>query len=226
MSENFQAVSFPTWCSLLSYMLRDNKSIHLVLCMTREEFTESLVSEISSSGHERPNEKLAWSILHPSLHLAKASQQIHLTFVPSLMHLRAHLSVLPEATFQQPTETMGGPNKGTRAAPVLAIVNPFGLHRATSEFSAQGLSRTLALAIDAAARTRSQLHVLEVAEPSGDRSTGHDGPGARSPWAQQVPLLDNSVRSRGGDDQVWAGRTVEYGRVLRTWCQLEAPRPS
>ena len=225
MSQNAQAHSFRSWCSLLSFVLRGTKNIYLVICMTREDFIQSFVSEASAPSHDLQSEKLIWSILHPSLRTVKATQQTHLIFAPSLMHLRAFLSTLPEDAAQHSAGTIGA-DKGVRAAPVLAIVNLFDLHRANSEFSAQGVSRTLALAVDVAARTGSQLNVFELAEPSGAHSTDPIEQQVWEPWSQNVPLLDNSVRSHGGDDQVWAGRTVEYGRLLRTWCQLETPRPS
>lgn len=55
----------------------------------------------------------------------------------------------------------------------------------------------------------------------GDAGEGEEGEGEgerreRDPWSEQVPLLNGSVRF-GGEQRVWAGRTVEIRRVAGRW---------
>ena len=40
-----------------------------------------------------------------------------------------------------------------------------------------------------------------------------------NPWKEQVPVLSGSIRF-GGEDRVWAGKTIEVGHVLARWCRF------
>lgn len=42
------------------------------------------------------------------------------------------------------------------------------------------------------------------------------------PWMEQIPILNGSIRS-GGDERVWAGRTVEVARIIGRWCRIVKP---
>lgn len=111
---------------------------------------------------------------------------------------------------------------------MLAVWNPLALHSSTSDFSAQGLSRTFAAAVEAAERAGMQLvveeteagHDAEVEENVQDGIEERGGEGLRrDPWRQQVPFLNGSVRI-GGGERLWAGRMVEVGTVVRKWCRF------
>lgn len=104
------------------------------------------------------------------------------------------------------------------------------LHRDTSEWSAQGLSNTLAGLVEAGWRTDRSVVILEESEPevlaeaaeiiedvevgrNGDRRTKWRG------WDERVPMLNGNVKRLGleGEDGGFSGRTIEVGRILARW---------
>lgn len=68
-----------------------------------------------------------------------------------------------------------------------------------------------------------EIPVREDGDGRDMEGAGEEGEGEgeerreRNPWSEQVPLLDGSVRF-GGEQRVWAGRTVEARRVAGRWC--------
>ena len=97
---------------------------------------------------------------------------------------------------------------------MLVIWGLASLHRSTVEDSAQGLCRTLAAAVETAKGNGQRLVLAEegIALDGGVGSSG-------DPWEEQVPLLSGSVRF-GGEERVWAGRTVEVRKVVGRWCRF------
>lgn len=101
---------------------------------------------------------------------------------------------------------------------MLAVWGLANLHRSTAEHSAQGLSRSLAAAVETAKLNGQRLVLAESTALSGEIEDEGIG-SVEDPWKEQVPLLSGSVRF-GGDDRVWAGKTVEIGRVVGRWCRF------
>lgn len=101
---------------------------------------------------------------------------------------------------------------------MLAVWGLASLHRSTAEHSAQGLSRSLTAAVEAA-KFNGQRLVLAESRPLSE-DVEYEGVGSEGdPWKEQVPLLSGSVRF-GGEDRVWAGKTVEVERVVARWCRF------
>ncbi|MCJ1280717.1 hypothetical protein MMC26_000034 [Xylographa opegraphella] len=157
------------------------------------------------------------SLLTPTIHLLATSRTINLAFTPTLTSLRAYLAVYkPPKDTTDPGLAFDKPGKRTR---ILGILNMLEAHRGTSDFSAQGISRTFASAVDAAARSDMQLLVNEL-----PRSRGFDYEGDApiqcpdsEAWSEHVPLLCGSLRF-GEEQRIWAGRTVEIRQVAARWC--------
>ena len=105
-----------------------------------------------------------------------------------MFHLRACL-----ATYTPPLSPPSGLvayNKPGINAPILAILNLVTIHRHTSEYSAQGLSRSFALAIEAAARNGLQLLLSECKLDSANVDKDLDDmEDERTPWSDEVPVL-------------------------------------
>ncbi|KZF23215.1 hypothetical protein L228DRAFT_267229 [Xylona heveae TC161] len=109
-------------------------------------------------------------LLIPKLSTLKASRAVKLAFCPSIAHLRAYLSTWTLVAYraQEPSDNgLGagagpdGQRHGERNSARLLIYNSVTMHRDTSEYSVQGLSRTFAAAVEAAARAKARLEFVE-----------------------------------------------------------------
>ncbi|KAI9772548.1 MAG: hypothetical protein M1840_000753 [Geoglossum simile] len=186
---------------LLTHLSSPTKTT-LIVCSTRETFLHELLACVTSGSTRH-------ALVVPTLHLISASRAVQLAFTPTLHHLRAYLSIFPR---QKPPTA-----PDSSEFPTLALLNPISVHRSLPEFSAQGLSRTFAVAVDAAARSRMRLVVAECAEPNSAQE-GDGGGVSKSVWDEQVPLLSGTVRGFGSEEKGWTGRTVKIKRVLERWC--------
>ena len=226
-SERFIVIEQISLTSLISFLLRPRTSSNtLIICSARDQFLQDLLSECqteeaakqTSAEESFPREQ--HPLLVPTIHLLATSQNIKVVFAPTLPHLRAYL-----ATHEAP-DSPGNAKvsyvKPGSTTPFLAILNTLQLHQLSGELSAQGLSRTFASAVDAAARTNLQL-IIADGPSQGDTDmdgmeTETHGPPS-DPWRQQVPLLNGSVRF-GAEQRLWAGRTVEVRQVIGRWCRF------
>ena len=197
----------------------------LVVCSTREDFLQMLLSAcrtieravpLTSEGCENSVSKNL--LLSPTIHLLAISRTINLAFTPTLTSLRAYLAIYESPVDPtNPGTTFSRPGKRT---PILGILNMLEVHRGTSDFSAQGISRTFASAVDAAARNNLQLLVNEIPRSEGpDEGENQIQYSEGEPWSEQIPLLCGSLRF-GEDQKIWAGRTVEMRQVPARWCRF------
>ncbi|MCJ1335387.1 hypothetical protein MMC09_000656 [Bachmanniomyces sp. S44760] len=200
----------------------------VIICSSREEFLEALEKNMSHDQNrdDQSTEDAQTShglhhLLIPTIHLVASSRTIDLAFVPDLMHLKAYL-----ALYSPPVDSVAGPSNyhrpGDRSR-LLSIIDILGIHRSTSDYSAQGLSRTLASAVDAADRAEAQLVLMETMTDVHDimpEESGLSSSTRRDPWKEQVPLLNGSLRL-GDEQRFWAGRTIEIRKIVARWCRFE-----
>jgi hypothetical protein len=228
----------------------DSPSSVLVVCASKELFIEQLHATCLDSGvgntnngdeqlteddvEPEPNETSKPEphplLKQPTLHQLATSRKVKLVFCPELVHLRAYLSTLAIPTI---VPTAGKKSNNS----LLTILNPINQHRATSSFSAQGLNRTFALAVEAAYATQTQLLMVECpsfrrprdnAESLGD--AGYDfefetditapppqPPAAADLWNGEVSILNVTTKSFGAGGRGWVGRTVTIRRVAERW---------
>ncbi|KAL8787274.1 MAG: hypothetical protein Q9195_007833 [Heterodermia aff. obscurata] len=193
----------------------------IVVCSSRETFLESINLSIRGSSDDNiPNSteedvsRPQHALLLPTIHLLAKSRAIDLAFTPTLQHLRAYL-----ATQDAPSvEIRGIEAQGMSSLhfPVLAIFGLLGLHRSTGEFSAQGLSRTLSIAVEASIALGRKLVIADIPpdieEKDAIATDEVENEVQPDPWMEQIPILNGSIRS-GDEERVWAGRTVEVARV-------------
>lgn len=187
----------------------------LVVCSSKAAFLDIIRHD---PGAENPGEPLyqasraegSWRT--PTLRMLSASRTVKVAFCPDITHLRAYL-----ATYRTRAES----ERGKETAPqhkavqsILAILNPIQLHRPTAAFSAQGLNRTLSVAIEAAHHTDSKLVVAEcpVAQEAHTETARTD------PWDEELSIL-NVMTKRLGELSV--GRTVKARTVAERWCTFE-----
>ena len=226
-SERFIIIESICLTSFIDFLLRPRTSLNtLVICSTQDQFLQDLLSECqteeatmrasgdASLSHEQH------PLLVPTIHLLATSRNIKVIFAPTLPHLRAYLAI-HEASENLEDVKIAYEKPGTTPQ-FLAILNALQLHQLSGELSAQGLSRTFAAAVDAAARTKVQLIIADVrsqedTDLDGMETENHGPP--NDPWSQQVPLLNGSVRF-GSNQRLWAGRTVEARQVARRWSRF------
>ncbi|KAI9724011.1 MAG: hypothetical protein M1812_000729 [Candelaria pacifica] len=209
---------------LIEYILQHHAApTTLVVCSSRETFLHQLLTLIQqtrpssppqpaedSPSNIPPRPKKTHRFLTPTIHLLSVSRTINIAFCPTLQHLRAYLTVYQApAPLPSPSLNKPGPN-----APIFALLNAIALHRSTPDHSAQGLSRTFAAAVEAAAREKMILIVAECGKAGDDNNLESE------PWEEQVHLLNGTLRGLGTEGRGWAGRTVRIRRVLERWCMF------
>jgi len=188
----------------------------LVICARRDVFLHDLQRHYAAS-----TTKLQ-ALVTPTLSRLAATQHVQLAFCPSVQSLLAYLTA-----YGQPR--VDGASAAAQPRPRLFLVNPLALHAPTTSFSAQGLSRTFAAAVEAALVRGAVLAMVECRGPQpmvGDRGAQEDADadptpnldGDADPWGQEVSMLNVSARRYGsGSERAWAGRTVTAKRVAATW---------
>ncbi|KAL1987056.1 hypothetical protein VTN96DRAFT_4930 [Rasamsonia emersonii] len=206
----------------------------LVVCSTRTQFLEQLAASIAveSRLHQREghNEQLEdgtedppsesverrHRLLTKTIGLIAQSRKVKLVFCPSVEHLRAYLSTLriTSEDGQKRLQESAGPEEYRRRC--LAILDLVAVHYTTSEFSAKGLSRTLAIVVEAAARAAADLVLCECNDALDPQNLER----GEKLWDLQVPLLSGAVRLEDGRSS-WSGRHVSVKRVAQRWFQFE-----
>ena len=217
------ALSFASPSQYFQYVLRLQTRAVVVVCSSRAELIREFT--IDNPGYLEPSSinarhtddeyRAIQNFLHPTIQLVANLRNVKLVYAPSLAHLRAFLS-----TFQLMCE--GRMQLSSQSCPVLALVTSLSLHRPTGDLSAQGISRTLALAVETAKHESMQLNIVEFVTT---KSIGYRTPDGEEtstywePWEEVIPLLNGSIRHRP-NERTFAGRTVKVGRVIDRWCKI------
>lgn len=207
---------------IINFILKQHSlTITLIVCASRSDF----LADLQGKHHRTLATQLANSdgsndFLSPTLQQLATSRKVKLAFTPTLPHLRAYLAAFAPSTNQ-------GPAWLQCHRPMLVILGLVDLHRQTSEHSAQGISRTLAIAVESARLAGMNLVLGEYyREGDNDEFNGFDdgatgdvnGP-QQDPWAEQIPILTGSVRF-GNDERLRTGSKVDVGKVLSRWCRF------
>ena len=195
---------------LLQQLLEGNSNTYLIVCTTKAEFLVQLTAAIRSQRSD-PDMAASHDLLTKTIGLLARSSKIRLVFCPSLESLRAYLAIFDPAVG---VATENGSLAHDRQ--LIAVLDMIALHATTSEFSAQGLSRTLASVVEASSRVGMDLRVYECANAL-DPSSAVRG---RTLWDANVPLLNGSVRMRS-DQSTWGGRGVTVKQVAERWFEFD-----
>jgi len=186
-------------------------------------------------------------LLTPTLHQVNRAQTLTMAFCPGLESLRAFLSVhglrandapshirTDGYECEQSTYTLKG--RKIFRHPFLALVNLVSIHSGTPSFSAQGLGRTFASAVEAAHRASQHLVIVEctsqvpAARPLDleinvdDVEVDEMEHAINDPWEQQIPILNVTTRNFRPGERGWIGRTVKVRDVAERWCTFVAPK--
>lgn len=182
----------------------------LVICSTRDTFLEQLYDDVSSHAQDAAEEH---ALLTKSLGTLSRSSGIQLAFCPTLEHLRAFISVLCSPARLKETLTSDHHNS---QRPLMAVLNPIALHLSSSEFSAQGLSRTLATTVEVCNKEAMDLVLCEC----GGVTESVDIECGEALWYVEVPLLNGATRRSGGEG-IWSGRSVPVRRIVQRWFDFD-----
>ena len=230
------ALNFTSLLDFLDFLLRGSEvSKQVIICMTREAFVRRLLNPNSSSdavvGVELENASavMLQKLLTPNLNNLSKTQRVSITFTPTVLHLRAYLA--SRDGFLDATIS-GRPEFGmtTKSPPLLIVIYSFlDLHLSTSDFSAQGLSRTMALIVEAVNKAKVRLLMAECdraveqeiqpEEDDADTAIGSARQQLINPYTMEVPVLNRAL-GFGRDGLHWAGKTVQVGRILARWCSF------
>ncbi|KAL4872611.1 hypothetical protein BDV12DRAFT_134489 [Aspergillus spectabilis] len=186
----------------LQYVLdQDRNFIILIVCAARDLFLEQLLATVNLQSTEASGHQL----LTKTLGMLSRSSNVRTVFCPTLEHLRAYLSTGIEGRLPASKDRQ-------KSRPLLAILNPLNLHLSTREFSAQGLSRTLANAVEVSSRTNMDVVLCECRDALDSNETER----GEALWYMDVPLLSNSLRG-GTEGTSWTGRAVPVKCVVQRW---------
>ncbi|KAL8721330.1 MAG: hypothetical protein Q9181_007732 [Wetmoreana brouardii] len=219
----------PMKCNdFIDYVLQSHAAPTTVLvCSSREAFLESLRLSLQTEDPQqqatmtRELNAMPHSLLVPTIHQLATSTTVNIAFAPTLPHLRPYLTSYTPSELSASGST--APSKPGSRIPMLAIYGLLSLHRITSEHSVQGLSRSVAIAAEAAATWNMLLVLVESPEdPEAATVTEPDSEAGtislRDMWTEQVPILNSSIAL--SDDRAWAGRTVDVRAVVGKWCNI------
>ncbi|KAI4178146.1 MAG: hypothetical protein L6R41_008522, partial [Letrouitia leprolyta] len=155
---------------LIEYVLqRHKRPTTIIVCSSREEFVQNLQRSLETASADEGPIDIQINELHPllipTIHQIATSTTVEVAFTPTLPHLRAYLAPYkPGKSSNSGSHTFVRPGSHTS---MLAIYGFLALHRDTTEYSIQGLSRSLAIAAEAADSFNMQLILTEDAEASG-----------------------------------------------------------
>jgi hypothetical protein len=208
----------------------------IIVCSSKEIFMNHLQDALMSQPAPETDEDTTaeqsdspslmdvWPI--PTLRLLAATHNIKLVFCPELSNLWAYL---PTYAYRQAKND--NINHTVEQHRILAILNPISIHRPTTSFSAQGINRTIALAVDAAHHSQSHLVLAEcqlvdehtqLDEPTlhSDSPEATTEPSSSTPWDEEVSILNVTTKSFGVGGRGWVGRTVTIRRITERWCHF------
>jgi hypothetical protein len=196
----------------------------LIICSDQSAFLQDLAHSLEQHRGTDQGDHLK-QLLIPTLHNLATTRHVKLAFCASVQALLAYLTAYDRPGYVQFEESEGRER--------LVIVNPLALHKPTSSFSVQGLSRMFAAAVETAQRTGAALHLVECeggrqiqhvhAEADALMLEGDDGESfaaePQNPWDQDVSILNVSARRFGSSvgERAWAGRVVKAKRIAARW---------
>lgn len=153
-------------------------------------------------------------LLRPTLLQIAVSRHIRAVFIPTVVHLRAYLSVFSQDSSAIPAPPIHRHRSGVEEPPALLVYGFLELHRATSEWSAQGLANSTSVLVEAAARNGFGAAIVD---PIG--GGGYDT--LEGMMSDGVPMLSGTMAKSDGS---WSGRSVEVQRVLGRWFRVPSPK--
>ncbi|KAJ6259352.1 hypothetical protein Dda_6252 [Drechslerella dactyloides] len=161
--------SFLTYCIARSATTSSTTKDTIIICSTRGAFIRELlidlhlpVADIPTDDTDEPLTDAQELILHTPIAALLATDTISIVYCPTIHHIRAYLSSLTSTHItalhaRKHSEDANTTIIDDERQPYLAIHGLLPLHHLSTEWSAQGLSRTLASISDTATATSRTL---------------------------------------------------------------------
>ena len=205
---------------LIRYVLDrvDPLGSKIVVCSSHDQFLSDLSQafesttdpdQVTPTTEAVSTDLVSFQSLTPTLSILHKLQTYTLTFCSDVPTLRAYLASVRSVSnsIQTSVDTGGTRTDAPGKEPALVLINPLALHRPSPSFSAQGLSRTFAAAVEAALRRESKLVVAECV------------PAAEGPVDARAGWLDENA-----EQEMWADSPAFEGHgVPDTEAQVEQP---
>ncbi|KAI5848269.1 hypothetical protein BZA05DRAFT_446567 [Tricharina praecox] len=167
-----------TASSFLLSALHSSTPCTLLICSARDVFRQRLSPSFAAT--------------LPTLAHLRGGQHTAVVFLPSILHVRTYLASLSSSL--------------AHGAGELRVWGLISAHAETSEFSAQGVGRTLAALVEVGRRAGAGVVIAEEGEAW---------------WETELSVLNASASGRLDRLGVVAGRTVGLGKVLGRWFDFE-----
>ena len=198
----------------MQYILGLVEASTIVICSSRDAFLDSLLQSTQCPTRTSPRS----DILEPTIELIDRASSIEVVFCPTLQHLRAFLSTYTTVTKSDSPNNLRMTKRDGKI-PALALLNVINQHRETSEFSAQGISRTFAAAIEAALHSRRQLVICECSPKYASKNESQGQPDV---WEEQVQIMNDINRTSQSADAPWMTSTITIRRIIARWCLFKS----
>jgi hypothetical protein len=184
----------------------------LVICHSRDDLLAELIAQLTRPHNEddsTPGDAStiahADTLLVPTLSILAVSTNIHIVYCSNISTARAYLSSYKTGADHHPSSR-------------LVILDLIALHHGTSEFTLQGISRTLATAVSAASNNGCDLMLVEC-KTFGDQTDSNRGPRL---WDAEVRLLSGSIKI-SLEGSKFVGRSLPIRRIAARWFTFESP---
>lgn len=189
----------------------------VIFCGSRESLLEELLSSTTLQSPDAEDEQSGVGLsllLTNTIELLALTPSIKIVYVESILHARAYLSTLDGQLDHFEFNVAS-------QRPTLAIWGLIHAHKMTSEYTAQGVFRSLSLAIDAAHYTCRGLVVAECSLIDG-RTRDEEEPNVTDAgfWEQRIPLLNQSIKL-DRDRRQLAGQGIAIRDIVRKWCTIK-----
>ncbi|KAK6531094.1 hypothetical protein TWF281_007919 [Arthrobotrys megalospora] len=198
----------------------------VIICSTRSTFMRELLIDLNIPLDDIPplNDTQDLSpaqrlILQTPISALLTTDSISLVYCPTIHHLRAYLSSLSGSTIAPASASQSTPQQ----VPFLAIHSLLPLHHLSTEWSSQGLSRTLSSIISTSISTSRAL-ILSVSATSLTFGISAELPLINSRMMKNNTKKKGFYGGEGFEEEEGGERDLRFvGRVrdvLQRWCRV------
>ncbi|KAK6356143.1 hypothetical protein TWF718_000515 [Orbilia javanica] len=246
------AITYSSPCSFLGYCISRSASRQsllstlsptspsppakdtIIICSTRSNFMRELLVDLNIPLDEIPplNDSQDLSsaqrlILQTPISALLTTDNISLVYCPTIHHLRAYLSSLSSSSGSgggDATDTSTLSSQSTASLrPYLAIHSFVPLHHLSTEWSSQGLSRTLSSIISTTIATSRDL-LLSISETSVAFGISAELPLINSRMMKNNTKKKGFYGGEGFEEEESGERDLRFvgrvGDVLQRWCRV------